>query len=97
MNHPNCTSGLQSILLYKVKNGVKTAIRLPQTQATFGASDTHSEFDVYYDVNETDEYMDYYLVIIKDYAGNINTKKLTTQRSLLTWFHTSIEKSSYGN
>lgn len=97
VNHPNCTSGLQSILLYKVKNGVKTAIRLPQTQATFGASDTHSEFDVYYDVNETDEYMDYYLVIVKDYAGNINTKKLTTQRSLLTWFHTSIEKSSYGN
>ena len=35
------------------------------------------------------------LSVVSDYAGNITRKKLTSQYSLLTWFHTSIDRSSY--
>lgn len=34
-------------------------------------------------------------IIVTDFAGNITRKKLTSQYSLLTWFHTSIDRSSY--
>ena len=37
----------------------------------------------------------YYEIIVTDFAGNITRKKLTSQYSLLTWFHTSIDRSSY--
>ncbi|MDD3240017.1 MAG: InlB B-repeat-containing protein, partial [Lachnospira sp.] len=53
VNHPNATSGLKSILLYKVRRGVKTSIVAATTKATFGASNTHSSFEMYYDINST--------------------------------------------
>lgn len=95
VNHPNVTSGLRSVILYKVYRGNKTAITTDRTRATFGSSNTHSYFDMYYDINPTDDIVDYYLVIVQDYAGNTVTKKLTSQRSLLSWFHTSIDRSTY--
>ena len=95
VNHPNCTSGLSSVIMYKVKNNVKTAVYSSDTQKTWGASDTHSSFNMYYDINLTEDNVDYYLVVAKDFAGNITTKKLTSQRTLLTLFHTSIDRSSY--
>lgn len=95
VNSPNCTSGLKSVILYKVKGGVKTAITTGETRATFGTSNTHATFDMYYDINITNDNVDYYLVIVQDYAGNTATKKLTSQRTLLTWFHTSIDRSTY--
>lgn len=95
VNHPNVTSGLKSFILYKVYRGNKTAITTDRTRATFGSSNTHSYFDMYYDINPTDDIVDYYLVIVQDYAGNTVTKKLTSQRSLLSWFHTSIDRSTY--
>lgn len=95
VNHPNVTSGLKSVILYKVYRGNKTAITTDRTRATFGSSNTHSYFDMYYDINPTDDIADYYLVIVQDYAGNTVTKKLTSQRSLLSWFHTSIDRSTY--
>lgn len=94
-NHPNVTSGLKSVILYKVYRGNKTAITMDRTRATFGSSNTHSYFDMYYDINPTDDIVDYYFVIVQDYAGNTVTKKLTSQRSLLSWFHTSIDRSTY--
>ncbi|MGI6502136.1 MAG: InlB B-repeat-containing protein [Anaerostipes sp.] len=94
-NHPNVTSGLKSVILYKVYCGNKTAITMDRTRATFGSSNTHSYFDMYYDINPTDDIVDYYFVIVQDYAGNTVTKKLTSQRSLLSWFHTSIDRSTY--
>ena len=39
--------------------------------------------------------VDYYEIIVTDFAGNRTKKKLTSQYSLLTWFHTSIDRSSY--
>ena len=95
VNHPNVTSGLKSVILYKVCRGNKTAITTDRTRATFGSSNTHSYFDMYYDINPTDDIADYYLVVVQDYAGNTVTKKLTSQRSLLSWFHTSIDRSTY--
>lgn len=95
VNHPNVTSGLKSVILYKVYRGNKTAITTDRTRAIFGNSNTHSYFDMYYDINPTDDIVDYYLVVVQDYAGNTVTKKLTSQRSLLSWFHTSIDRSTY--
>jgi hypothetical protein len=95
VNHPNVTSGLKSVILYKVYRGNKTAITTDRTRAIFGSSNTHSYFDMYYDINPTDDIVDYYLVVVQDYAGNTVTKKLTSQRSLLSWFHTSIDRSTY--
>lgn len=94
-NHPNCTSGLSSVIVYKVKNEVMTAIYSSTTQKTWGTPDTHSSFDVYYDINPTNDHVDYYLVIARDFAGNTETKKLTSQRTLLKLFHTSIDRSTY--
>lgn len=96
-NNPNCTSGLASVIVYKVKYGNMTSIYSSSTQQTWSSSDTHASFDVYYDINPTTEVMDYYLVITKDFAGNITTKKLKSQRTLLKLFHTSIDRSTYDN
>ena len=65
--------------------------------ASFGFPDTHSYFDMYYDINveEPDEAWDEYLIVVEDYAGNISTKKLTSQMGLLKRYHTSIDRSSY--
>lgn len=95
INRPNATSGLKSVQLYKVKNGVRTAISTSQTVASFGGPDTHTKFDIYYDINLAEDIVDHYLIVVQDYAGNVTTKKLTSQRSLLTWFHTSIDRSTY--
>ena len=94
-NTPNVTSGLKSVLLYRVKDGVKTMVSSDETKAVFGSSDTNSNFTMYYDIGETEEYEEYYQIVVGDYAGNITIKRLTSQRSLLTWFHTSIDRSSY--
>lgn len=95
VNNPNCTSGLSSVIVYKVKNNQKTAIYSSSTQKSWSNPNTNSSFDVYYDINNTDDVVDYYLVIAKDFAGNMTTKKLTSQRALLMLFHTSIDRSSY--
>jgi len=95
VNSPNCTSGLKSIILYKVKGGIKTAITAPATRTTFAVSDTYSNFDMYYEIIQTEDSVDYYMIVVQDYAGNMAIKKLTSQRSLLTWFHTSIDRSTY--
>lgn len=94
-NNPNVSSGIKSVVLYKVRDNQKTAIYSYETYKQFGSPDTHSSFEMFYDVNSTDEIMDYYLVVVSDFAGNRVEKKLITQRTLLTLFHTSIDRSSY--
>ena len=94
-NVPNATSGLEAVIVYKVKDGNREAIYSATTQCTWAAPDTHSYFNVYYDINETDDDVDYYLVVARDFAGNMITKKLTSQRTLLKMFHTSIDRTSY--
>lgn len=56
---------------------------------------THSFFDMYYEITADEKRVDYYEIIVTDFAGNRTKKKLTSQYSLLTWFHTSIDRSSY--
>ena len=94
-NHPNVTSGLKSVILYKVTGTEKTVIYGDSTRGIFNASDTNSTFHMYYDADATNEIVDYYLIVVSDHAGNISKKKLTSQQSLLTWFHTSIDRSTY--
>ena len=95
VNSPNVTSGLKYVQLYKVTRGIRTAISSNETAVGFAGPDTHSNFDLYYDINLAEDIVDHYLIIVQDYAGNTTTKKLTSQRSLLTWFHTSIDRGTY--
>ena len=70
-------------------------IRTDRTQKTFAASDTHSYFDMYYEITSDEKTVSYYEIIVTDFAGNRVKKKLTSQYSLLSWFHTSIDRSTY--
>ena len=65
------------------------------TKAKFSASDTNSSFDMYYEIGADEKDAAYYLIVVSDHAGNVAKKKLISQYSLLTWFHTSIERSTY--
>ena len=94
-NSPNVTSGLNNVILYKVIGTEKTVIYGSGTRATFNASDTNSSFHMYYELPDDEKEVAYYLIVVSDHAGNIAKKKLTSQQSLLTWFHTSIDGSTY--
>ena len=95
VNNPNQTSGLKSVILYKVIGTEKTVIYGSGTKATFDASDTNSSFHMYYELPDDEKEVAYYLIVVSDHAGNVAKKKLTSQQSLLTWFHTSIDGSTY--
>lgn len=95
VNNPNYTSGLKSVILYKVIGTEKTVIYGSGTKATFDASDTNSSFHMYYELPDDEKEVAYYLIVVSDHAGNVAKKKLTSQQSLLTWFHTSIDGSTY--
>ena len=94
-NSPNTTSGIKSVILYKVTASGKTVIYGDTTKKTFAASDTNSYFDMYYQMPENDKNVKYYLIMVEDFAGNVTKKKLVSQQSMLTWFHTSIDRGSY--
>ena len=95
VNSPNTTSGLKSVILYRVVGNNKTVIYGDTTKATFSASDTNSSFHMYYDIGADEKDVAYYLIVVSDHAGNVAKKKLISQYSLLSWFHTSIERSTY--
>lgn len=94
-NGANASSGLKSVILYRVTSGNKEVIYGDRTKAIWNLSDTHSWFDMYYEITADEKMVDYYEIIVTDFAGNRTKKKLTSQYSLLTWFHTSIDRSSY--
>lgn len=89
------SSGIKSVILYKVTGTDEEVIYSDSTYHRFDYPDTHSYFDVYYDINLTDDMVDYYILITEDFAGNRTKKKLTSQRTLLTLFHTSIDRGAY--
>lgn len=94
-NGANASSGLKSVILYRVTGGNREVIYGNRTKSIWNASDTHSWFDMYYEITADEKMVDYYEIIVTDFAGNRTKKKLTSQYSLLTWFHTSIDRSSY--
>ena len=85
------TSGIKNVIMYGVKNGKKTAISEDTTLKVFLESDETATFHLYYDCNDTDDKYEYYLVVVRDFAGNLTQKKLVSQKALLSWFRTSIE------
>ena len=91
----NKSSGIKSVIVYKVTGTKEEVIYLDTTYHQFVFPDTHSFFDVYYDINQTEDAVDYYLIITRDFAGNQTKKKLTSQRTLLTMFRTSIDRGEY--
>ena len=95
VNDPNASSGLKSVILYRVKGTNREVIYSDRTKANWTVSDTHSNFDVYYEITADEKMVSYYELIVTDFAGNRTTKRLTSQYSLLSWFHTSIDRSSY--
>lgn len=92
---PNVTSGIKSVILYKYTSAGKTVIYGDTTKKTFSASDTNSYFDMYYEMPVGEKNVKYYLIVVEDFAGNVTKKKLVSQQSMLTWFHTSIDRGSY--
>ena len=94
-NSPNVTSGLKSVIVYKYYKSGRAVLYGNTVKKTFTTSDTNSYFDVYYEMPESEKDVLYYLIVVKDFAGNTTKKKLVSQQSMLTWFHTSIERSSY--
>lgn len=94
-NGANASSGLKSVILYRVTGGNREVIYGDRTKSIWNVSDTHSWFDMYYEITADEKMVDYYEIIVTDFAGNRTKKKLTSQYSLLTWFHTSIDRSSY--
>lgn len=95
VNSPNVTSGIRSVILYRVTGASRTVIYSDSTKTVFNSSNTHSYFDMYYEISEDEKKASYYEIIVVDFAGNKTTKRLTSQFSLLSWFHTSIDRSSY--
>lgn len=91
----NKSSGIKSVILYRVKGTKEEPVYSDTTYHRFNAPDTHSAFRVYYDINLTDDAVDYYNLITEDFAGNRTKKKLTSKRTLLTLFHTSIDRGAY--
>ena len=94
-NNPNVTSGLKSIIVYKYYKSGRVVLYGDTVKKTFTTSDTNSYFDVYYEMPESEKDVLYYLIVVRDFAGNTTQKKLVSQQSMLTWFHTSIERNSY--
>ena len=94
-NGVNLSSGVKSVIIYRVTGSNREVIRGDRTQKTFSVSDTHSYFDMYYEINANEKKVSYYEIIVTDFAGNIVKKKITSQYSLLSWFHTSIDRSTY--
>ena len=94
-NAPNVTSGIRSVILYRVTGENRMVIYSDSTKAMFNSSNTHSYFDMHYEITADEKEASYYEIIVVDFAGNKTTKKLTSQYSLLSWFHTSIDRSSY--
>lgn len=95
VNSPNVTSGLKSVIVYKYYKTGNVVLYGDTVKKTFSTSDTNSYFDVYYEMPESEKDVLYYLIVANDFAGNTTKKKLVSQQSMLTWFHTSIERSSY--
>lgn len=96
-NGANLSSGVKSVILYRVTGNTKEVINTNQTKKIFTSSDTHSYFDMYYEIADTEKRVSYYEIIVVDFAGNTVKKKLTSQYSILSWFHTSIDRSSYSH
>lgn len=94
-NGANLSSGIKSVILYRVTGANKVAIYSDTTKKIFTSPDTHSFFDMYYEITRAEKTASYYEIIVTDFAGNKATKKLTSQYSLLSWFHTSIDRSTY--
>lgn len=94
-NGANLSSGVKSIILYRVTGANREVINTSSTKKIFSSSDTHSSFEMYYEITADEKRVSYYEIIITDFAGNSVKKKLTSQYSLLSWFHTSIDRSSY--
>ena len=94
-NGANASSGLKSVILYRVTGANREVIYGDRTKKVWSYSDTHSYFDMLYEIVAEEKTVSYYEIIVTDFAGNRTKKKLTRQYSLLSWFHTSIDRSSY--
>ena len=86
---------MKSVIIYRVTGNNREVIRGNSTQKTFSSPDTHSFFDMHYEITADEKTVSYYEIIVTDFAGNRVKKKLTSQYSLLSWFHTSIDRSTY--
>lgn len=82
-NNPNVTSGLKSIIVYKYYKSGRVVLYGDTVKKTFTTSDTNSYFDIYYEMPESEKDVLYYLIVVRDFAGNTAQKKLVSQQSVV--------------
>ena len=55
----------------------------------------NNTFTCKYKIKEDEKDVEFYYLVVTDFAGNVETRKITSQRYLLTLFRTSIDESSF--
>ena len=93
--YANDSSGIKSVVLYEYRDGKLEEVKNENTRTFFSKDDTNNTFHEKYVIKEKDKNVEYYLLEVYDFAGNKTTKKITSQRYLLTLMRTSIDKSTY--
>lgn len=91
----NDSSGIKKVVLYEYRNGKLTEVKSNSTRKEFDKQNTNNAFHEKYTIKEKDKDVEYYILEAYDFAGNKTTKKITSQRYLLTLMHTSIDKGTY--
>lgn len=93
--YANDSSGIKSVVLYEYRDGKLEEVKNENTRTFFSKDDTNNTFHEKYVIKEKDKNVEYYLLEVYDFAGNKTTKKITSQRYLLTLMRTSIDKGTY--
>jgi len=91
----NDSSGIKKVVLYEYRNGKLTEVKNNSTRKEYDKQNTNNAFHEKYTIKEKDKDVEYYILEAYDFAGNKTTKKITSQRYLLTLMHTSIDKGTY--
>jgi|GEM_PF-1986270 len=93
--YANDSSGIKEVKLYAYKNGKLDEVKSNSTKMTFAKEDTNNTFTCKYKIKEEEKDVEFYYLVVTDFAGNVETRKITSQRYLLTLFRTSIDESSF--
>ncbi|HAQ51609.1 MAG TPA: hypothetical protein DCR12_02445 [Lachnospiraceae bacterium] len=93
--YANDSSGIKEVKLYAYKDGKLEEVKSNATRITFAFQNKDNNFTCRHKIKENEKDIEYFLLVVKDFSGNESTKKITSQRYLLTTIRTSIDESSF--
>lgn len=93
--YANDSSGVKEVKLYAYKDGILEEVKSNATRITFAFQNKDNNFTCRHKIKEDEKDIEYFLLVVKDFSGNESTKKITSQRYLLTTIRTSIDESSF--